>query len=466
MLDKILLTALGCAALTLPSAACGAAARVEFVSGIAKAVDIKGAERVLARGAEVGEGDTVDTGNARVQLRFSDGAYVSLQPQSKFRIDEYRFDGRTDGSERGFFSLLQGGLRTITGLVGRTNKKNYQVSTGIATIGIRGTEYTVSYGSSLSGSVGEGEIAVCNAGGCANITSGESYYVSTADVKPVITGKKTDLPPPPPEPPPAKLVAGDATTATGMPAGLMLSGVLSLPLAHAVSINCASVCSAYGVIPSDVIAFNADGTVASVNSGKDPLGGVTGFGNNGVIAWGRGLDKFGQYFHYATGLPTAGAELAQIAISTPVGFYSVIGATTPTAGAGAAQVVGQFQGATLTARFSTGEVDAAVRFAIAGSTIEATQAGMTISRTGNMTFTSAGANGPATCTGGCSPSGVQMAGFFAGPGATHAGLAYQIKYVQDASGVALAGPVSGTVAFVQGSGDGATGAGATRLPVQ
>ena len=34
------------------------------------------------------------------------------------------------------------GLRTITGLVGRSNRDNYKVTTAVATIGIRGTEYT------------------------------------------------------------------------------------------------------------------------------------------------------------------------------------------------------------------------------------------------------------------------------------------------------------------------------------
>jgi hypothetical protein len=43
-----------------------------------------------------------------VQLRFTDGAYVSLQPQTLFRVDDYRYDGKADGNERGFFSLLKG----------------------------------------------------------------------------------------------------------------------------------------------------------------------------------------------------------------------------------------------------------------------------------------------------------------------------------------------------------------------
>jgi hypothetical protein len=57
------------------------------------------------------------------------------------RIDEFRFAGKEDGSERAFFSLVKGGLRKITGIIGRINNKNYQMSTAVATIGIRGTHY-------------------------------------------------------------------------------------------------------------------------------------------------------------------------------------------------------------------------------------------------------------------------------------------------------------------------------------
>jgi hypothetical protein len=127
-----------------PSAILAApAARVEFAIGNPVAISPSGQSRSLVKGVQVESGETVSTNNGRVQLRFTDGAQVSLQPQSEFRIDEYRFDGKADGSERGFFSLFKGGLRTITGLVGRTNRKNYQVTTTVATIGIRGTEYTI-----------------------------------------------------------------------------------------------------------------------------------------------------------------------------------------------------------------------------------------------------------------------------------------------------------------------------------
>ncbi|MCZ7653437.1 MAG: FecR family protein [Rhodocyclaceae bacterium] len=130
-------------------------------------------------------------------MRFSDGAQVSLAPQTQFRIDEYRFAGKADGNEKGFFSLLKGAMRTITGLVGRSNRDNYKVSTTVATIGIRGTEYSVTYGNSVNVTTGEGSNEVCNAAGCLILNSGETAYIADNNTRPVMTDKKTEIPPPP-----------------------------------------------------------------------------------------------------------------------------------------------------------------------------------------------------------------------------------------------------------------------------
>ncbi len=85
------------------------AAQVDFAVGNVTAVASNGQSRALGKGAQIEQGDTVNTNAGRAQLRFTDGAYVSLQPQSQFRIDQYRFDGKQDGNEKGFFSLLKAG---------------------------------------------------------------------------------------------------------------------------------------------------------------------------------------------------------------------------------------------------------------------------------------------------------------------------------------------------------------------
>ena len=127
----------------LPGAASAEAARVTFSHGPVAATAADGARRALARGAEIDAGDTISTGRGRAQLRFTDGSFVSLKPNTDFRVDEYAFKGGNDTNERGFFSLLRGGLRTITGLVGRVRKGRYRMRTSVATLGIRGTEYNL-----------------------------------------------------------------------------------------------------------------------------------------------------------------------------------------------------------------------------------------------------------------------------------------------------------------------------------
>ncbi|MDH5577540.1 MAG: FecR domain-containing protein, partial [Betaproteobacteria bacterium] len=116
-----------------------AAGRVEFAIGPATVVGADGRTRPAGRGTELDTGDVVRTNDGRVQMRMTDGAFISLQPNTEFGIKDYKFQGRTDGSENAFYSLLKGAMRTVTGLIGRVNRNKYQVATPTATVGIRGT---------------------------------------------------------------------------------------------------------------------------------------------------------------------------------------------------------------------------------------------------------------------------------------------------------------------------------------
>lgn len=95
----------------------------------------------LARNAEVQTGDELRTGAASsVQLRFTDSSIVALNSGSSFRVDEF-IDKNGAAGEKALFSLLKGGLRTITGAVGRKNRQDYGIVTPTSTIGIRGTHF-------------------------------------------------------------------------------------------------------------------------------------------------------------------------------------------------------------------------------------------------------------------------------------------------------------------------------------
>ena len=141
----------------------------------------------LPAGACVGTSSLRRESQIRAQLRFTDGAMVSLQPRTQFRIDAYEFKGEADGSEKGFFSLLKGAMRTITGAIGKADRKAYRLDTAVATIGIRGTEYAVAYGNSITVTTNSGLIEVCNSAGCLLVEAGQSAYVPDANTLPVFT---------------------------------------------------------------------------------------------------------------------------------------------------------------------------------------------------------------------------------------------------------------------------------------
>ncbi len=410
------------------------AAKVDFAIGNARIQGPGGATRAATKGAEVNQGETVDTGDGRVQLRFVDGAYVSLQPQSQFRIDEFRFNGQPDGTEKGFFSLIKGGLRTITGLVGRTNKSAYQVTTAVATIGIRGTEYTIQYGNSITGSVGEGEIAVCNAGGCLNVGSGEAYIVTSPDVKPQITDKKSDLPPPPPTNPPTNFAQGENKDASGDPLfGALLTGKVLVNNFIAISAGEGSRDRGTGYM-----VFDSNGDAREIDTCFDGCiakwsGPVLDRGNDGVIAWGRWTGGSttgdvinltnGQSLHYVAGLPTSAADLASVRTARLTADYQLIGGTAPTTSTG---VTGTLSAASLSADFGNNGVRASVTVGIGGQLVTGTGTGF-IQSDGFFS----GFGSPASFSFGAVAQGVtgslSFDGFFSGENARRAGLGYQLS---------------------------------------
>ncbi len=168
-------------------AANAAAGSVIVGVGQLTARNTNGVERPLRRRSSVYAGDTILVGsNAFVQLRFSDGGLVSLRRNSEFRIDKYQFKGEEDGSENLFFSLLKGGLRTLTGRIGKKNKRKYRMNTTVATIGIRGTHYyLVMHNGHLYGMVVEGGVSADNNGGSGEFGAARYFYVADANTAPV-----------------------------------------------------------------------------------------------------------------------------------------------------------------------------------------------------------------------------------------------------------------------------------------
>jgi hypothetical protein len=173
------------------------AGRVVFVAGSVLAIDPAGNVRTLERGASVEEGDTLATGDGRLQVQFKDGAFLALQPQTRFKVARYRHTGAGDSQDSVVMSLLKGGLRTISGLVGKANRDAYRMETEVATIGIRGTDYALELNAALAGHVSEGAIEVCNGAGCTLVQRGFAFNVQSFLQPPVLSEQRAFLPPTP-----------------------------------------------------------------------------------------------------------------------------------------------------------------------------------------------------------------------------------------------------------------------------
>lgn len=153
------------------------AGRFQFVHGDVRITHADGSSVAAVKGATVDEGDAIATGPAaQAQLTMKDGGIISMRPDSTMRIEVYRYSEKTEASSQGFFALLKGGFRSITGAIGRANQNNYKVRTPTATIGIRGTDHEPMFIPVPA----PGEIPVGPPGTYDKVNSGRTYLQTAA----------------------------------------------------------------------------------------------------------------------------------------------------------------------------------------------------------------------------------------------------------------------------------------------
>jgi hypothetical protein len=423
-----------------------AAGHVEFAFGGANIVGADGRTRPAARGGEIDTGDVVRTTDGRVQLRMSDGSYISLQPNTEFGIKNYRFEGKTDGTESAVYSLLKGALRTVTGLVGRVNRSRYQIGTPTATVGIRGTGGLIQIlpdGATLvQGTSGIWFLA--NTAGSIDIPAGVSG-LAPADPKqpPRETAAVPTAGPTPPtmyEKP--QYVQGEQRTDTGEPV-IVPQTVPMLPSGAGFTGNMTYTWfggAQMAITAGATATFDAAGRLTSIS---DPIGqvfnsdgrSIVDYGNDGIIAWGRwtgnvtGLADIdgllpvnenysaNQGLHYVVGVPTA--TMPMVGTAT----YSLLGATQPTYVDGSS-APGRLTGG-LTVDF--GQLVVGVNLNVAMPDGRGYGVGGTGQIAGNIIYTAGGLTTSGTggaCGSGCS---AVVSGFFAGTSAERVGLGYNIS---------------------------------------
>jgi hypothetical protein len=133
--------------------------------------------RTLRQGDEVIQGDTVSTGaNSAVVLKFDDGQVAALTANSRMTISSYAYNPATE-SGNVLLSLVNGGMRAITGLIGRRSPSQVSYRAATATIGIRGTDTTMATsGGDVVVTVSEGSVSFTQGGQTLTISAGEAVF--------------------------------------------------------------------------------------------------------------------------------------------------------------------------------------------------------------------------------------------------------------------------------------------------
>lgn len=180
-----------------------AVGRVMLIEGELAADESNGKARKLLLGAPVYEGDTLKSGaRSHAVVAFRDGGRITLQENSVFLIEKYKYEKSTS-QESAALRLVKGGVRVVTGLIGRVKSENYNFGVAGATIGIRGTgfdawcngpcaegasNFGAPAGKPLEGAgvfVWEGEVVLASSGGSFTVAINQAAIIARETGKPV-----------------------------------------------------------------------------------------------------------------------------------------------------------------------------------------------------------------------------------------------------------------------------------------
>ena len=154
------------------------AGQITQSSGYVAVSSPQGAPKPAGSGEPIERGQIVTLGDrARAVIKFRDGQIIALQSKSVFKVNSYSYDQAAPEKGESFFSLLQGGLRAITGLIGSSNRAGWKLATPTATIGIRGTDF-MTVGEYLK--VDAGSVSATNSAGTEVFTAGQTASIATS----------------------------------------------------------------------------------------------------------------------------------------------------------------------------------------------------------------------------------------------------------------------------------------------
>lgn len=177
------------------------AGQITHLSGTLSAKRADGSSKLLSVKSEVLEGDTLSTETETyARIKFGDGGEVVLRPGTQLKIENYSYNAAKPESDNIFLSMFKGGLRAVTGLVGKRNREKVKFATETATIGIRGTHFGALLcqndcggvpttggqppANGLHVDVTNGSISMSNRAGTVQINAGQFGFAANANTPP------------------------------------------------------------------------------------------------------------------------------------------------------------------------------------------------------------------------------------------------------------------------------------------
>lgn len=185
--------------------------QVVWVKGSVEAIQPDKSKRTLQRRGVIFEQDTIVTASGGSgEIVFTDSSVISLRGGTELKIDKYEYHPDSPNSNAYIATLAKGGFRTITGLISKGKPDTYRVNTPVATIGVRGTVYTVAYTpKGLSLEIIRGAITATNQTG--------TYELDKASTLPFAQISGVSQPPERTSTKPAALVGQPAVTQSPAP---------------------------------------------------------------------------------------------------------------------------------------------------------------------------------------------------------------------------------------------------------
>jgi hypothetical protein len=111
-------------------------------------------------------------------LAFRDGGRITVQAKTEYEISDYKYQQKNK-ENKSIHKLIKGGMRVLTGHIGKVKKENYKVNAPVATIGIRGTGFDLQYiNEGLYTQVWRGSIEQQNQAGNSILNTPNSSYIA------------------------------------------------------------------------------------------------------------------------------------------------------------------------------------------------------------------------------------------------------------------------------------------------